>query len=169
MKHVYLVGFMGSGKSTVGRLVAERLGLECVDLDVRIEQYDGRRIGEIFRESGEPGFRNIESAVLRRVAAAARQVVALGGGTYCSAANRDIVDRTGIAVYLETALDTILDRVRLDGARPLFTSRDQVATLLATRLPSYEKAPVRIRTDGLEPVRIADLVISRIEPVERPS
>ena len=159
MERVYLVGFMGSGKSTVGCRIAELLGLPFVDLDDLIEKEDGRKIHDIFRASGELRFREIESEVLGRVSRTSPRVVALGGGTYADPKNRAIVDGTGVAVYLETAFRTILERVPLDGTRPLFSSRERIRELYDERLASYGMAPVRIATDGLEPNEIAGRVV----------
>ena len=168
MERVYLVGFMGSGKSTTGSRVAERLGLPFVDLDDLIEKQDGRKIQEIFRESGEIRFREIESEVLGRVSRTSPRVVALGGGTYTDPANRAVVDGTGVAVYLDTAFRTILERVPVDGTRPLFSSRERIRELYEERLPSYRMAPVRVTTDGLEPDEIAGRVVLALQARSTP-
>jgi shikimate kinase len=163
MECVYLVGFMGSGKSTVGRLVAERLELKFVDLDERIEEHEGQTVQEIFRDSGEQRFREIEAEALRRVSTGSRKVVAVGGGTYANPENRNLIGRTGTAVYLEAALETILKRVEADGSRPLFSNLQQVRTLYEERLPSYQMAPVRIAIEGLGPDEVAELVVGSLE------
>lgn len=159
---MYLVGFMGSGKSTIGSGVAKRLNVQFVDLDDLIEKQDGRNVRDIFRESGEPHFREIESEVLGRVSRTSPRVVALGGGTYVDPGNRAVIDRTGVAVYLETTFETIIERVPLDGTRPLFSSREQVRELYDERLPFYRMAPVRVPTDGLEPDEIVGRVVDAL-------
>ena len=168
MARVYLVGFMGSGKSTVGSRVAQRLGLPFVDLDDLIEKQDGRKIQDIFRESGEIRFREIESEILGRVSRTSPRVVALGGGTYADPANRAIVDGTGVAVYLETTFETILERVPSDDMRPLFSSRERIRELYDERLASYRMAPVRVTTDGFEPNEIAGRVVLALQAGSTP-
>lgn len=163
MERVYLVGFMGSGKSTVGALLAARLGLDFVDLDEAIEQADGRSVAEIFKESGEVRFREIESSILRRVSGRVPKVVALGGGAYADPQNREFISRRGIAVYLETDLSTILERIEIDASRPLFGSPNQVRALYDERLPSYRMAPVRVRTDGLDPDGVVERVVGALQ------
>jgi shikimate kinase len=155
MNRVYLVGFMGAGKSTVGRSLADRLGWQFVDLDESIVKRWGAPISRIFEQFGEKRFREMESEVLRDLPAAVRTVVALGGGTYASAENREWIDRTGVAVYLKVTLETVMARVHIDGNRPLFTSSEVIAGLYRERLPSYERAGVVVPTDGRTPDEIA--------------
>lgn len=162
MDLVYLVGFMGSGKSTVGRLVAERLDWEFVDLDEKIEAHDGRSIQQIFSESGEEQFREIESELLHRFSESFPCVVALGGGTYVDPKNRRLIDQSGRAVYLKTSLETILERVKVDHTRPLFSTIERTAKLYRERLPSYQKAQMQIVTDGLNPDQIAERIIRAV-------
>ena len=162
MKRVYLVGFMGSGKSTVGRLVADRLGWEFVDLDETIEADVGRSVQEIFSESGERRFREIESDALRRVQEGSPCVVACGGGTYVDSKNRDFIDQSGIAVYLEASLEIIMERVDVDGTRPLFSTPERTAELYQERLHTYRMAGIEIVTDHLTPEQIADGVIRAV-------
>jgi shikimate kinase len=146
---VYLVGFMGAGKTTVGRRLAELLGWDFVDLDERIEAGAGEPIRELFRTRGEPYFRGLERAELARVGALRNAVVALGGGSFTSAENRDLVRATGASVYLEAAADVLYARCATGDARPLFSTREAMAALLERRRPLYETADFRIDVSRL--------------------
>ena len=159
---IYLVGFMGSGKTSVGRELAARLGVDFVDLDAEIERREGTAIREIFRTRGEGDFRRIEQEELRRVSAGSGAVVALGGGAFCFDGNRSIVRQTGKSVWLDTPFDEIYKRCAGDASRPLFTSREEMAALLERRRPSYSLAEIRIATATLTPAEIAGLILSEL-------
>lgn len=154
---IYLTGFMGAGKTSVGKLLAERTEREFVDLDERIEERAGRGIPEIFETEGEAWFRELEHLVLRSVDAA-RVVVATGGGTAAFEGNRRWMSRSGIVVWLNADLDTILDRIGPFGRpdRPLFRSEEQVLDLYRARLPAYRRADLEIRVEsGETPAEVA--------------
>ena len=121
MSHVFLIGFMGAGKSTVARLVGEELGRPCVDLDEVIEAEAGHSVREIFEEIGEAAFRELESAELGALADAVPSVVACGGGIVLSAENRSALKRMGLCVYLKVSAGETLARVGADGTRPLLS------------------------------------------------
>ncbi len=158
-ERIYLIGFMGAGKTTVGRLLAELLGWSFVDLDAEIQDLEGRRVAQIFEELGEPHFRRIESEQLREVSGLPNRVVALGGGTYADPDNRAYVEEHGLSVYLETALESIRDRIDDDGARPLFADSLRMAELYQERLPSYRMASVTVNTDGLDSKDLANRIL----------
>ena len=162
-ERIYLIGFMGSGKTTVGRLVAERLKWPFLDLDDEIERVEGRSVRAIFRDSGEPYFRNLESKQLREISALDRQVLALGGGTYVDAQSREFIEANGVSVYLETRLESIQERIADDGFRPLFSDVSSIQELYLERLPSYRMAKVTINTDGLNEREVADRIIDIVE------
>ncbi|MFY9559243.1 MAG: shikimate kinase [Terriglobales bacterium] len=150
VRAVFLVGFMGSGKSSVGKELARRLGWEFVDLDARIESRKGRTIPEIFRAHGEPGFRLVETAALCELTESLEResVVALGGGAFVPAENRALL-RHWPAVFLEAPVDELWRRsAEQEGVRPLRTDREQFAGLYAKRLPYYRQATVVVNTAG---------------------
>ncbi len=157
-ERIYLIGFMGAGKTTVGRLLAELLGWSFVDLDTEIQGVEGRSVADIFEDSGETHFRRVESEQLREVSRLRNRVVALGGGTYADPGNRAHVEESGLSVYLETALESIQDRIDDDGARPLFANALRMAELYRERLPSYRMASVTVNTDNLNPKALANRV-----------
>ena len=157
-ERIYLIGFMGAGKTTVGRLLAELLGWSFVDLDTEIQSVEGRSVADIFESSGEPHFRRVESEQLREVSRLPNSVVALGGGTYADPDNRAHVEASGLSVYLETALESIRDRIGDDGARPLFADSPRIAELYQQRLPSYRMASVTVNTDGLNSKELANRI-----------
>jgi len=146
---VYLVGFMGAGKTTVGGRLAELLGWSFVDLDQRIEQREGEPIRDLFRRKGEPYFRVIEREELLRVSTEADAVVALGGGAFCSPENQEIVQATGASVWLDASLDVLFARCGEDQTRPLFTTRPEMHQLLERRRPFYAQAGLHIDVAGL--------------------
>ena len=158
-ERIYLIGFMGAGKTTVGELLAEKLGWSFVDLDDEIERVEGKSVPDIFRDAGEPHFRRIESEQLRAVSGSVGRVVALGGGAYADPENRSYVEGTGVSVYLEAKLESIEDRIEDDGVRPLFSDSNGIAELYQRRLPSYRMAAVRVETDDLAPTDIADDIL----------
>ncbi len=158
-ERIYLIGFMGAGKTTVGRVLARQLGWFFVDLDDEIERAEGRSVADVFRESGQPYFRELESRLLRKVSRSATRVVALGGGVYADPDNRAYVEAKGLSVYLETALESIQARVDDDGGRPLFSGSSQVAELYQERLPSYRMAAVTVNTDGSNPEDVASRIL----------
>jgi shikimate kinase len=149
---IYLVGFMGSGKSTVGRLLAERLGWHFADLDEEIETQQGTSIGDIFDQRGEEEFRRIETEALRahvrRIERGRPTVVALGGGTFVQAANFDILENHGVAIWLDCPLETVRRRVALASHRPLARDFERLEVLYATRQAAYARAEYRISTES---------------------
>jgi shikimate kinase len=155
---------MGSGKSTIGRLLAARLGWTFIDLDAAIEAREGRSVAGIFEAVGEAAFRRMESEMLRRVSKNGRVVVALGGGAFIDPANRTFIGESGVSVHLEVALDTVLGRIRDDGSRPLFRDPDRVAALYAERRPAYLEANIQLRTDGLPPETVTEQLLTLVSP-----
>lgn len=159
---IFLVGFMGSGKSTVGPLVAARLGWGFLDLDREIEQEQGKPIREIFEHQGEHEFRTIETRHLRSLKDRPACVVALGGGTFVQQANRPIVNELGVSVFLDCRLDVIQSRCPADGTRPLFETPERVKDLYLLRYPLYRESDFSIDVSDLDPMQAADLIVSKV-------
>jgi shikimate kinase len=151
MSRVYLVGFMGCGKTTVGRLLAERTGDPFVDLDATIEGLTGKTIRDTFERHGEAWFRAREMELLRGTADLPRAVVALGGGTFTFPQNAAFVRLHGISVFLDAPFELIAERLSGKADRPLFRSLEQARSLYEARYPSYRMAdrtiPVRAEDD----------------------
>ena len=148
---IYLVGFMGSGKSTVGRQLAERLGWRFVDLDAEIELEAGKPIARIFEEQGEPAFREVERLALERLVSEVRSgaptVASLGGGAFASQANRELLADAGLTIWLDAPVETLWERVRGATDRPLARDRKRFAALLAGRRSAYASADFRFDAD----------------------
>ncbi|HEC23140.1 MAG TPA: shikimate kinase [Chloroflexi bacterium] len=161
MRNIVLAGFMGVGKTTVGRIVAERLGMTFVETDALIEAADGRTIPQIFAQSGEAAFRELEATICRRVAEGSGQVIALGGGAILNEETRRLLAEGGLLICLTCDLEEIIRRVGGDGSgRPLFRDREAVARLLAGRLPVYNSLPVQMDTTGLTPEQVAEEIVN---------
>jgi shikimate kinase len=149
---IFLVGFMGAGKSSVGRELAVRLGRAFVDLDDRVIAREGRTIADVFRDDGEAAFRKMESRALAEVIEEVRNgasaVVALGGGAYVQPENAQTIGETGFpVVFLDAALDELRCRCAQNGAtRPLFQDEERFQQLYESRRTYYLKANVRIDT-----------------------
>ena len=162
MSHLFLVGFMGAGKSTVARLLASRLGRSCVDTDRLVEASAGRTIAEIFSECGEPEFRRLESAALSSLADAPPSVVACGGGIVTDDGNRAALKSMGRVVYLRVTPEEMFARVGGDPRRPLLAGGDALAAataLLGTREEWYA-AVADLTVDTVD--RSADAVANDI-------
>lgn len=153
---IYLTGFSYTGKTTVGRIIAERLGLAYVDTDLQIELRQGKAISEIFADEGESAFRDLEAAVLRDLAERSGLVVATGGGMVKDPSNRRLMAQDGIIICLDARPGTILSRMRADQSdamvRPLLAHSDplrQIETLKAGRQRHYAIADWTVQTDSL--------------------
>jgi len=153
VRTVFLLGFMGCGKSTVGQALARRLDWDFVDLDARIEAQEGQSVPEIFRLRGEASFRLAETNALRRLMSDPKKrhtIVALGGGAFVQEANRELL-RGQPSVFLEATAEELWRRCLQDGIeRPLRQDPDQFSRLYAERLPFYRQASVAIDTSGKE-------------------
>jgi len=161
---IYLVGFMGAGKTTVGRRIAERLGRPFVDLDAEIERASGKTVRALFEESGEAAFRERESVFLAGTESLPDAVVAAGGGTFVSEPNRRAMGRLGVPVLLDAPLSVVRERLAGKTDRPLFTGEEQLEALFAARLPFYRMAAVRLTLTGSEAVdETADRVLIALE------
>jgi shikimate kinase len=141
---LYLVGFMGAGKSTVARALGRRLDWKVEDIDARIERAERRDIPTIFRDAGEPYFRAREREALVTLLPERGMVVASGGGTFMDPANRELMLRDGAVVWLDAPFTTILGRVPRDGRRPLAADRTGMEQLYNQRLAAYRLAHLRV-------------------------
>lgn len=142
-QNIILIGFMGSGKSSIGRLIAQRLGFRFVDTDAVIVKREGRPISEIFQHDGEETFRAMETTALASLADADHCVIATGGGIVLREENRAQLQQLGFVVQLTASEGVIFDRVSRNTRRPLLQTtnpRETVSRLLATRQPAYAAA-----------------------------
>ena len=159
---VALTGFMGSGKTTVGKVLADFLGCPFMDLDDLVVKKAGKSIPDIFAQDGEPAFRQLEAQVLRKTVekyAESTAVLALGGGAVLAPSSAALLHEKTVCIYLRASLETLLARLEGETAgRPLADA--SLADRLAAREPIYEKtAHVVIDTDGLSPDEVADEII----------
>jgi shikimate kinase len=159
-KLIYLIGFMGAGKSSVGTILAQRMGWPFVDLDTIIEAGQGASIRQIFEQAGEPFFRNLEHAALVEVARKAPAVIALGGGTFVQRPNFDLVQQTrGATIWLDCPIEELWERCSAMDNRPLFRDRESFVRLYEQRLPYYRQAEFRIATGGRSPEDIVQEIL----------
>ncbi len=160
-----LVGFMGCGKTTAGRLLAQQIGWRFVDLDTRIEERAGLTIPAIFEKLGEAAFREMEHETLERALGEAAErgqatVVALGGGSYAQPRNVDLLRERGCAiVWLDCPLEELLRRCAMMTNRPLFRDEASFRELHAQRLRFYEQADYRVGSDA-EPARVVEQILA---------
>jgi shikimate kinase len=148
---VYLAGFMGSGKTTVARVLAERLGWDFIDLDAEIEAAENATIAQLFESRGEPEFRRIETGalrkVVRRIDRGMPSVIALGGGSFVQPVNAQLLEGRGISIWLDCPFETIEGRVTTADSRPLARDREQFRLLYEDRRAAYAMANFRIDAD----------------------
>lgn len=159
---VYLVGMPGSGKSTVGRELAGRLGVPFFDLDEEIERDRGRSVTQIFREDGESAFRAIEAAALVDASRHDPAVVSCGGGVVLEPANRITLRNTGSCVFLDVPLDELRARVRPSEDRPLIRSEDDLDRLLAEREPLYREFAAHVVDGRGSPADVAEAIVEEL-------
>ncbi|MDA2925987.1 shikimate kinase [Acidobacteria bacterium AH-259-G07] len=153
-KHVYLVGFMGSGKSTIGPLLAREMDRPFYDLDELIEQERKMRISEIFESKGEPFFRELESHILVQSQHLTTCVMALGGGAFVSEFNREFMLKHGISVWLKIPLQLAKERCKNLPHRPLAKDPEQFESLFHLREMYYRLADIHIEVQWKSPEAI---------------
>jgi len=157
---IYLVGFMGAGKSSVGARLAQALRWPFIDLDAAIEAGQALSIRQIFEQAGEPFFRSIERAALTEVIKTEPAVIALGGGTFAQPANVELIQtRGGATVWLDCPPKELWRRCEGIKNRPLFRDGASFEQLFLQRLPFYERADHRVSTEGRSADQVAEEVL----------
>jgi shikimate kinase len=162
---IFLIGFMGSGKSTVGRLLADRLGRPFVDADQRIESVSRATIAELFQR-GEAHFRAREAEVIRALCDEGAQVIAAGGGAPAHGDNLERMLQAGVVIGLHASPERILERVGDASTRPLLAGaadkRAEVERLLSARAPAYARAHFTVDTDGQAPSQVVTQIVEAL-------
>jgi shikimate kinase len=167
---IFLLGFMGCGKSYIGQVLAQNLGYDFVDLDAAIESAEGKKIIEIFDSVGEAAFRKIETAMLQKIYKE-NTVISTGGGTPCFADNMSWMKSRGLTVFLNPSIDIISDRLKTEKSqRPLIAAvpddelKNHIYKLYLQRLPHYEAADLSIAAEGEED--ILKVIIEAVGQIE---
>jgi len=149
--NLYLVGFMGTGKTTIGRALGQRIGFAVIDSDHEIERVVGKPVAEIFAQEGEPAFRRLERNFIESGHPASGQIVACGGGLVVPEGMLELLHQKGVVICLHASIETILKRTQGQRHRPLLNVEDledRVRALYAAREPIYRRAGSMILTDG---------------------
>jgi shikimate kinase len=165
---IFLVGFMGAGKSVCGRLLARRLGRCFVETDDMIVAREGRSIPEIFRRDGEERFRSLEADILTALRLKTGDVVATGGGFPCRAGRMEALRELGTVVWLRGRLDELCERARRSGERPMLAGRapEDVEALYRAREPYYAQAHLSVDTTGLGPDQVVARVLAALREAD---
>ena len=163
-RNIVLTGFMGSGKTTVGKCLAEKYSLAFADTDREIEAREGMKISEIFARKGEARFRAAEREVIREFSSRSGWVLSLGGGAVLSEENRALLKENGLLIYLKTSPETVIQRVGNDPDRPLLygKSEAEIRALSASREAAYRDADASVTTDGKNPGKIVSEIVEII-------
>jgi shikimate kinase len=166
-QRIFLLGFMGAGKTTIGHRVAGRLGWTFTDLDETIIARQQRSISQIFADEGEAAFRLHERAALEAVLAATAErpaVIALGGGTIAQPENHKLVqDANGVTVWLDCQLEELEHRCEGQNGRPLFQNPAQFQELYRQRRPYYEQADFRVDSSALDPTNVVEEILQCLQ------
>ena len=162
-KNIVLCGFMGCGKSTVGKQLSERMGMRLVDTDSYIEQKEGMTISEIFAEKGEDYFRSLEHEVCKELSNLRSSIISTGGGTLLKDENVKAVKKSGIVFLLNVSSNTVLTRLKSDNTRPLLQREDKekaVKMMLSQRTPLYNRAADYVIDAEESPRKICTRIIN---------
>ena len=161
-KNIALVGFMGTGKTSVGKILAKRLNRPVVDVDLVIEKSVEKKISEIFESEGEARFRALEKEAIRQICRDQGIVITTGGGAVLDPENIETLKASGCVIGLSAKAETIFKRIKHSRHRPLLNGHDKlkdIQRLLAERRPFYEKADLHFDTDGRSASQMADLIL----------
>ena len=165
LKNIALIGFMGTGKTSVGKILAKRLNRPVVDVDLYVEINERKKISEIFEKEGEARFRALEKEAIRQICQRQGIVITTGGGAVLDLENFEALKSSGWVVGLSAMPETIFKRIKNSRHRPLLDGKDkfkEIERLLAARKPFYEKADFHFDTDGRSASQIAELILKAL-------
>jgi len=164
-KNLILTGFMGSGKSEVGKLLAERLSISFYDMDEMIAAGEGMSVSDIFAQKGEAYFRNSETSFLENIHMNSPFILSTGGGVVIKKENREILKALGIVIYLKTRPETVFERLVGDKSRPLLQvsdAREKIKSMMQERAAAYSDCDIVQETDSLSVEDVVERIIAKI-------
>lgn len=165
MKTIVLIGMMGSGKTTIGKLLGEKLTLRSIDIDVIIEHNEKRTISEIFQNEGEKYFRNIERETIKKNFTNKDLIISLGGGAFEDQLTQELLLKNSTVIYLKTSPNVILERIKNNTNRPLLKNQmtvEKIRSIILQRQKNYELANITILTDNKNTDKIVEEILGVI-------
>lgn len=165
MKTIVLIGMMGSGKTTIGKLLGEKLTLRSIDIDVIIEQNEKRTVSELFQNEGEKYFRNIERETIKKNFTNKDLIISLGGGAFEDQLTQELLLKNSTVIYLKTSPNVILERIKNNTNRPLLKNQmtvEKIQSIILQRQKNYELANITILTDNKNTDKIVEEILGVI-------
>lgn len=165
MKTIVLIGMMGSGKTTIGKLLGEKLTLRSIDIDVIIEQNEKRTVSEIFQNEGEKYFRNIERETIKKNFTNKDLIISLGGGAFEDQLTQELLLKNSTVIYLKTSPNVILERIKNNTNRPLLKNQmtvEKIQSIILQRQKNYELANITILTNNKNTDKIVEEILGVI-------
>lgn len=165
MKTIVLIGMMGSGKTTIGKLLGEKLTLRSIDIDVIIEHNERRTVSEIFQNEGEKYFRNIERETIKKNFTNKDLIISLGGGAFEDQLTQELLLKNSTVIYLKTSPNVILERIKNNTNRPLLKNQmtvEKIQSIILQRQKNYELANITILTDNKNTDKIVEEILGVI-------
>ena len=165
MKTIVLIGMMGSGKTTIGKLLGEKLTLRSIDIDVIIEQNEKRTVSEIFQNEGEKYFRNIERETIKKNFTNKDLIISLGGGAFEDQLTQELLLKNSTVIYLKTSPNVILERIKNNTNSPLLKNQmtvEKIQSIILQRQKNYELANITILTDNKNTDKIVEEILGVI-------